>query len=689
MKKPDSKISSVVHSVALAAAPILLLVVLYFVCFAGTIHNYTVTVAMRAERTDTLTFYWPNKYGHYDQTSSADIRYTKGKGKYEAHLFLDGKHQNLRLDPGVLDNSVIISAIKFTRLGSEKTWTSQELADSIDRSEDASFSMTEEGVKIDFDKGDAKVFLSSHPLVLPSRTILTIAAAAVIILSLYFVYLARRILAHFEQPFSFHVVFGSFILAALGLVLHWPLYLMLPVSIYLAYGLFLGLTVLFRAFSHHNPMLFIKPFIISSSFLAFLMVPMMKTIDPGTRFLAASFTAVKDIIMDGNIQPEERLRLARDKFEESFLYRFAFRKDLINFNSTVKIFGFGFSPTSKAIVGQDGMFFEGYGQRRVESDLIGSFDNVTDYMGLIPFSNRELDEWLVCLEERYYWLQEYGIDYVFVLAPTKALVYPEKLPARILEMKEKVSKPTRYEQLVAYLKAHSVVPVVDLQTPLVQAKEQESLDALLYYKTDFHWNNYGSFLAYQAIVNEINRAYPKYALKAASLDEFIVRKKTDWVHRGFITLLGLDPMQHQNETYLTFQPKRGSVYYKIGEFAEKGIDDYSIPDYLPETYNSQKTRIRKLINQQGKVRSIFVIGDSFSEKYFGYFSGHARETVNFRTVYSFFPELFERFSPDLVIQEVLNMYLLQEPPKNSQQIKQARLRALKEKKNAGAVGVIW
>ncbi len=70
------------------------------------------------------------------------------------------------------------------------------------------------------------------------------------------------------------------------------------------------------------------------------------------------------------------------------------------------------------------------------------------------------------------------------------------------------------------------------------------------------------------------------------------------------------------------------------------------------------------------------IGDSFSEKYFGYFSKHAKNTINFRTVYSFLPEIYIDNSPDLVIQEVLNMYLLEKPPLNPEGIRGARVKAL-------------
>lgn len=74
------------------------------------------------------------------------------------------------------------------------------------------------------------------------------------------------------------------------------------------------------------------------------------------------------------------------------------------------------------------------------------------------------------LEERYYWLKAQGIDYIFAIAPTKALVYPEKMPERLFKLKNELNQQTRYEQLVRFLKDNSIVPVVDLRTSLYEAR---------------------------------------------------------------------------------------------------------------------------------------------------------------------------------------------------------------------------
>ena len=434
----------------------------------------------------------------------------------------------------------------------------------------------------------------------------------------------------------------------------------------------------------------IQAILILGCFLLLIFLPLLKANQSEAQFLKDIRSSVSKTWNDtdtDDLQP--RLKKVVKTIEESFTLGLPFKIDLVNLNATIKIFGFGFSPTPKAILGKDGMFFEGYGRERVEADIIGSFDSVTDYMGLTPFSEEELEAWRVCLEERYYWLKEQGSDYLFVLAPSKALIYPEKLPSRIYRMKKKLNKPTRYDQLVAYLKKNSVTPVVDLSIPLLAAKqkasEQHTEENLpLYYRTDFHWTYYGAFIAYQAIIDAINHTYPKYQFHAAQLEDFIIDKKTDWAHIPFIYALGLKPDQHMDETYLTFFPKQETNYATIANFFEKGINDYSLPEPTTRSYDPQA--IRQLDNKHGKTPLIYVIGDSFSKKYFSFFSTHAKKTINFRVVNNFSPQPYLEDAPNLVIQEVLNMYLLQPPPTNPANIKDARTRALAAHQNSSSPG---
>lgn len=677
MKKINNSYSSYISLAAVILTPAIFLVIIYYTSFETITRYSQVTVEIDAENPGIFTYYWPHTNGHYSQSNAINFYYEAGPNSYEVQLPFETYDYPLRIDPGTKDNSITISSIEFKRFDNKQALSPSDIYERVSHTEDASLNLTDSGLKVDFLAGDAKIFLSSYPKVSPSLQFIMITASITAALSILLALLVKRLVTHTNKPYGINVAFRGFIVTPIGLLFHLPFYLclILPVTTFFIYVALFSSFHLYQSKSSRDFLLQIRPVILSVCFLTLITLPVLKEIEPTTQFTVTVLKDYQELFSASAADNthENRVKTFRDSFEKTFISLFPFKEDLIELNANIKIFGLGFSPSAKAIVGQDGMFFEGYGERRIETDAVGSFDNITDYMGMIPFSEDELKQWLVCLEERYYWLKEHGIDYIFVLAPTKALIYPEKLPPRILKMKNEVNKPTRYRQLVNYLKTNSTVPVVDLQTPFLAAKQQQP-DPLLYYKTDFHWNYYGSFLAYQAIIEEINKAYPKYNLTPHPLDEFTIQVKPDWVHRRFITMLGLDPDKHQNEPYLTFMPNKGSIYNSIANFSEKGISDYSIPDYLPKMFG--KTKIRKLTNPLGEIPSVFVIGDSFSEKYFGYFSGNAQETFNFRTVYSFFPDIFLKFSPNIVVQEVLNMYLLQDPPGNTDDIKQARVRAL-------------
>lgn len=666
----------------LVLASILLLAVIHSIYRDRIYNSFVVQVDFVADKSGILAIYYPDKKGRYDESRSYRVDYSTGEQNKKLTIVLHNPNELLRVDPGVKANGLTIQRLSFSRFGIVERLNPEKIKRHIVQTNGVTLSQIQEGLRVTFGSGDPQLLLRIDPIPRPGWLRFCTYLTVLFLICLFFCLFLYRF---FHSRLVDHPV-ESLLIALLFLVaggkLDWPFGLMALFIALFLYSL-LRTTITYSRYGFNGlHVASIGPLLIISCFLFLIVWPLYRTISPESTFNSVVSNSISDFFVNEEKETlEKRIKSLIGTVEKSFSSRSPLRKDLINLNATIKISGLGFSPTSKAILGKNGMFFEGYGQRRVEDDITGSFDNITDYMGLIPFTESELEDWLVCLEERYYWLKEQGIDYIFALAPTKALVYPENLPSRILNLKTRLSRPTRYEQLVTYMKEKSLVPVVDLRTLLIAAKQQTmekkgNDDLLLYYKTDFHWNYYGSFLAYRAIIDEINRAYPRYQFNASQLEDFTLQKRTDWVHPAFIRTLGLDPLEHQNETYLTFFPKPGSIYSGISDFGEKGISDYTLPKRRTKEFGGKQTRFRLLENKNAEVPLIFVIGDSFAQKYFGFFSKHAKKTISFRTVYSFLPEVYIDNSPDLVIQEVLNMYLLQKPPVNPASIKGARRKAL-------------
>jgi hypothetical protein len=89
------------------------------------------------------------------------------------------------------------------------------------------------------------------------------------------------------------------------------------------------------------------------------------------------------------------------------------------------------------------------------------------------------------------------INYVYVMIPSMITVYDEKLPEGIT----KDSYNTKYQQIAKTLNSIDGVDVLDLTQTFIDNKNG---DCPIYYNTSGNLSDYGSYLAYQAIMNYIS-----------------------------------------------------------------------------------------------------------------------------------------------------------------------------------------
>jgi acyl carrier protein len=119
-----------------------------------------------------------------------------------------------------------------------------------------------------------------------------------------------------------------------------------------------------------------------------------------------------------------------------------------------------------------------------------------------PYTNEELASIRRILEERRNWLAARDIEYLFMIVPNKASIYPEYLPDNILS---KIAwKPSRYDQLIDYLKNHSDLNVLDLKEILLSVKN----DVPLYYRTDTHYNKLAVCYVSNGIIRFLQDRFP-------------------------------------------------------------------------------------------------------------------------------------------------------------------------------------
>lgn len=130
----------------------------------------------------------------------------------------------------------------------------------------------------------------------------------------------------------------------------------------------------------------------------------------------------------------------------------------------------------------------------------GSLD---DYQNSFSFSDEQLFNITQKLTELRARLESQGITLLVVIAPNKPTIYPEIVPLEI----ERRAEASRLERLAVHLEKNLPGVLLDLRPVLIEGRKTRDV----YFKTDTHWNDYGVFLSYQAILRELQKSNPELA----------------------------------------------------------------------------------------------------------------------------------------------------------------------------------
>ena len=183
------------------------------------------------------------------------------------------------------------------------------------------------------------------------------------------------------------------------------------------------------------------------------------------------------------LMPLRTLALDPHAIEESFYLR----GQLIDWTVRLRVL-LGDRVFPKVIVGQDGWLVY-----TAESDI-------EDYQKADLFSAQELVSIQTSLDELAARYAERGVRLVVVVPPNKNTIYPERVPPQV----PVIGETSKLEQLSAYLQAHGQTQLLDLRPALLAAKAEREI----YYATDTHWNDYGAYIAYAALLDELHKTQP-------------------------------------------------------------------------------------------------------------------------------------------------------------------------------------
>ena len=235
---------------------------------------------------------------------------------------------------------------------------------------------------------------------------------------------------------------------------------------------------------------------------------------------------------------------------------FAFRKTLIRAHSALLYFGLKTSSSPKVVLGKNDWLF--YNGERQDGSPIA------DYRGTEPLTTIQLDWLRAMIQDQYEWLLSRGITYLFVIIPSKEEIHSDFIPAALT----RISAQSPREQLMAYLAGRGL-PVLDL-TPVLREAAQR---APVFYKTDTHWNSYGSLVASRSIMK---------ALGLPTENEQDFDPKTVTIPGGDLAgMLNMRrELREETTVFVPRRPRRGNpqpVSKKDMCNVEGGVDDPALP----------------------------------------------------------------------------------------------------------------
>ena len=345
--------------------------------------------------------------------------------------------------------------------------------------------------------------------------------------------------------------------------------------------------------------------------------------------LFISFPAVNSIIsIFPDIESTENRRLKRFKdvvdcnVEEisDFLGQYlvdhiSIRNRMIKFYNQLNIFIFRSSPVSiKAVVGKNGWYF-----------MAG--EEIKTYNGTEPFTEKELEEFKNEMLRRKEIIEKNNARFLFAIVPNKSNIYPEFMPSHII----KANNKGYGKQLLEYLQQNNL-PVIDLYTPLINAKKQHET----YYHTDNHWNDYGAFIASNEIINEIRRN----DTRLTPLDTNTYKLQTVVEKPGNIAKM----FSIENEiTEYNYVPTRKNGFVSV----EKNQVKYKPTEgfVYPEEYEFTR------YTNNDSLPTVLIIRDSFGKKPFPYVSEQCKKCVTIFDAwhYGLNEEIIKGEKPDVVL----------------------------------------
>ncbi|MBP7513388.1 MAG: hypothetical protein KA791_02500 [Flavobacteriales bacterium] len=352
-------------------------------------------------------------------------------------------------------------------------------------------------------------------------------------------------------------------------------------------------------------------------FCAMISLPMLSELLPLEPFVADT---EKRPLAEKPLLRLHSLEEFPDKHARFYSDHFGYRKMLFRWNSLFHTYVLHCSSMPDNLVfGKDGYLF-------LIKPGVEKF-----YRHLPVFTEAEMQRIAARLDHRKKWLADRGIDYYLIVPPLKATMYPEKLPDKF----RKVDDRSELDDLKDYLDEHCSVKLIDIRHELAEAKKTRDI----YYTTDIHWNPWGGFVGYRALMKEMLKDHPELG-SACRAGDYTVRADTN--DNGDLAMQIALNDKLTRVTYMMI-PK---VPFRAQPLPEEALPASAFFKYKPVFTMGPDPQAPKLL----------MFRDSFAVYLMPYLNEHFSRSVYVWTPI-LIPDIVEKEKPDIVVQEIMELFL--------------------------------
>jgi alginate O-acetyltransferase complex protein AlgJ len=269
-----------------------------------------------------------------------------------------------------------------------------------------------------------------------------------------------------------------------------------------------------------------------------------------------------------------------------------------------------------------------------------------------PLSSSQLAAWRDVHVQRHTFLAAHGIDYVVMPLPDKQSIYSEYLPPFYATSWQQHS---RRQQLLAALRDDPLVQVVNVAPALCAAKARLPV----FLQTDSHWNNFGAWLAAQALTHHLAGRHPEMALPPPSAYQCSLYTT---YHTGDLTIMLALPAQLTEPQVAIDCPTFGSIIWEPVVTHREG---------LPVAPEPTAEHLRGLFTMVGGKRTgghMLVRHDSFAEALRPYLLGAVSTLTYDDSTLEFSVDRVLGAQPQVVVDMHVERLLSFEAPRNPEEV---------------------